>query len=168
MWMVSFCLHCESLIINAKMELTAEFKMMDLGRVTVFLGVRFHFLKEGLFLEQQEYSKLRLAIFSMEKCNHTSTPMLPRKNKWNGESADKDKPFSESTFRKAIGGLLHLSTWTRSDIAHAVGFVSRKSSSPSESDWTDVKRIMRYIQGSLCIGLFYKRAQKFVPEVFGF
>ena len=66
MWMVSFCLHCESLIINAKMELTAEFKMMDLGRVTVFLGVRFHFLEEGLFLERQEYSKQLLATFSTD------------------------------------------------------------------------------------------------------
>ena len=27
---------------------------------------------------------------------------------------------------------------------------------------------MRYIQGSLSFGLFYKRAEKFVPDVFGF
>ena len=122
----------ESLIIDAKKQLMAEFKMKDLGRATVCLGVRFHFLEEGLFLEQQEYSKQFLGTFSMG--NYTSTPMLPKKNKGNGNSTDKDKPFSESIYRKAIGGLLHLSTRTRPDISHAVGFVSRKSSSPSESD----------------------------------
>ena len=79
---------------------------------------------------------------------------------------DKDKAFSESIYRKAIGRLLQLSALTRPDIAHTVGFVSRKSPSPSESDWTDVKRIMRYIQGSLSLGLFYKRTEKFISGLF--
>ena len=67
----------ESLIINAKKELIAEFKMTDLRPVTVFMGARSHFLEEGLFLEQHEYSEQLLATLSMDKCNHTSTPMLP-------------------------------------------------------------------------------------------
>ena len=92
----------ESFILNAMKELMTGFKMKDLGRVTVFLGVRFHFLMEGLFIEQQEYSKQLLATFSMDKCNHTSTPMSHNKNKRNRNSTDKENP----SLNQIIGKLL--------------------------------------------------------------
>ena len=56
----------------------------------------------------------------------------------------------------------------KATIAHAVGFLSRKSSSPSKSNWIDVKKAMRYIPGTLSFGLFYKRADKFVSDFYGF
>ena len=45
---------------------------------------------------------------------------------------------------------------TRSDIAHAVGVVSRFLSDPRKEHWAEVKGILRYLQGtskmSLCFG----------------
>lgn len=67
------------------------------------------------------------------------------------------KRYSLNQLSKAIGGLLNLSTRTRADIAHAVGFLSRKSSLPFKSNWADGKRVMRYIQGILSFGLFTNR-----------
>ncbi|XP_055920903.1 uncharacterized protein LOC129952370 [Eupeodes corollae] len=59
-------------------------------------------------------------------------------------------------YRKAIGSLLYLSGNTRPDIAAAVSILSRKVSCPTQRDWNEVKRILRYLKGTLqlqlCVG----------------
>jgi hypothetical protein len=46
---------------------------------------------------------------------------------------------------------------TRPDIAYAVGLVSKFSTNPNKEHWTAVKRIFRYLAGSLLLGIFYGR-----------
>ncbi|XP_073422172.1 uncharacterized protein [Dendrobates tinctorius] len=48
----------------------------------------------------------------------------------------------------AIGKLLYLATVTRTDIAVAVGILSRKVSKPNKTDWNAVKRVIRYLKGT--------------------
>lgn len=79
--------------MHAKKQLMAEFETEDMGRVNEFLSMRFHFLEEGLFLEQRECTKQLSPIFSMKKCNPMSTPMLPAKNKGKTDSSDEEKAF---------------------------------------------------------------------------
>uniref|UniRef100_A0A5S6QNT0 Reverse transcriptase Ty1/copia-type domain-containing protein n=1 Tax=Trichuris muris TaxID=70415 RepID=A0A5S6QNT0_TRIMR len=52
-------------------------------------------------------------------------------------------------FRKAIGSLLYLATVSRPDIAFAVNLLCRRVESPTHRDWTAVKRVMRYLAGSV-------------------
>ena len=47
-------------------------------------------------------------------------------------------------FREAVGALMHLTTATRPDIAHAVSYVSWFMENPQEEHWVAVKRIFRY------------------------
>ena len=51
-------------------------------------------------------------------------------------------------YRSIIGGLCYL-THTRSDIAFAVRYVSRFIEDPREDHWTAVKRLLRYVKGTL-------------------
>jgi hypothetical protein len=51
-------------------------------------------------------------------------------------------------YRSIIGGLRYL-THTRPDIAFAVGYVSRFIEDPREDHWTAVKRLLRYVKGTL-------------------
>ncbi|KFD51284.1 hypothetical protein M513_07884 [Trichuris suis] len=53
-------------------------------------------------------------------------------------------------FRKAVGSLLYLATVSRPDIAFAVGQLCRRVESPTQSDWKAVKRVIRYLAGSVC------------------
>ena len=60
-------------------------------------------------------------------------------------------------YQSAVGSLLHVSGWTRPDIAFAVSNVARFCSSPSKEHWTAVKRILRYLKGTSNYGLSYLR-----------
>ena len=58
-------------------------------------------------------------------------------------------------YRQIISSLIYL-TLTRPDIAFAVGVVSRFMQTPKKSHLEAVRRILRYIKGTLDLGLFYK------------
>ena len=53
-----------------------------------------------------------------------------------------------------IGSLLYL-TASRSDISFSVGACARYQANPKESHLTCVKRIIRYVNGTLDFGLWY-------------
>ena len=58
-------------------------------------------------------------------------------------------------YREAIGSLLYLSGGTRPDISYAVNILSRCQSKPTIEDWEDVKKLFRYLKGTIDLGLKY-------------
>ncbi|XP_074574593.1 secreted RxLR effector protein 161-like [Curcuma longa] len=93
----------------------------------------------------------------MENAKNISTPI--------GTNAklDKDeegKNVDSKTYRSMIGSLLYL-TASRPDILFAVGMCARYQSCAKESHLAIVKRILRYIKGTLNVGLWYPRNQNF-------
>ena len=61
-------------------------------------------------------------------------------------------------YHSLVGSLLYAAIATRPDIAQAVGAVSKFNSCPTEAHLTVVKRILRYLKGSINLGLRYKRS----------
>ena len=59
-------------------------------------------------------------------------------------------------YQSMVGSLLHAARVTRPDISHAVGVVSKFNSEPTEAYLTAVKRIFRYLKGTLDLVLQYK------------
>lgn len=59
-------------------------------------------------------------------------------------------------YREAVGSLNFLATVTRPDIAFAVGVAGRHMQNPNHLDVRVVKRIMRYVKGTLDYALRYK------------
>ena len=51
-------------------------------------------------------------------------------------------------YSSAIGSLMYAMICTRSDIAHAVGVVSRYMSNLGKKHWEAVKGIMHYLNGT--------------------
>ena len=70
-------------------------------------------------------------------------------------------------YQQAIGCLTYITTATRPDIAAAVGALSQYMSKPSKDHWKGVKRILRYLKGTLKYGLQFS-AQEEKPELFGY
>lgn len=71
------------------------------------------------------------------------------------EEADKrvdvnisPRPLKRNQYRGMIGGLLHASTGTRSDIGYAVRNVASQAESPTETDVIACKRTLRYLKGT--------------------
>ncbi len=52
-------------------------------------------------------------------------------------------------YQEAVGCLLYLAQCTRPDIAHALGEVSRYNSNHDIKHWKAVKRIIRYLKGTI-------------------
>ncbi|XP_048447412.1 secreted RxLR effector protein 161-like [Pyrus x bretschneideri] len=56
----------------------------------------------------------------------------------------------------AIRSIMYAMLCMRPDICHVVSTVSRYQSNPGQAHWQTVKRIMRYLQGTKDLALFYQ------------
>ena len=101
----------------------------------------------------------------MENCKPVSTPLEPGRKFQ--QLSSSDELFDVQTYQQAIGCLTYISTATRPDIAAAVGALSQYMSKPSKDRWMGVKRILRYLKGTLKYGLQFS-AQEEKPELFGY
>ncbi|KAE9591234.1 putative RNA-directed DNA polymerase [Lupinus albus] len=61
--------------------------------------------------------------------------------------------FDNPTLYRSIVGALQYATIKRPDLAFSVNKVCQYMSNPLEHHWTTVKRILRYLQGSLHMGI---------------
>lgn len=59
-------------------------------------------------------------------------------------------------YQSAVGSLMYAMLGTRPDLAFSVSVVSRYASNPNPSHWQAVKRIFRYIRGTLSLQLTYR------------
>jgi hypothetical protein len=60
-------------------------------------------------------------------------------------------------YRLAIGMLMYLATCTRPDLAYAVGQLSRFVAAPSKQHVGCLKRVLRYLAGTIDYGITYQR-----------
>nr|GEZ31389.1 ribonuclease H-like domain-containing protein [Tanacetum cinerariifolium] len=84
----------------------------------------------------------------MVNCNPSRTPV----NTESKLGADGD-PVSDPTLYRSLAGSLQYLTFTRPDISYVVQQVCLYMHDPQESHFSALKRILRYIQGTLDYGL---------------
>ncbi|XP_050154870.1 uncharacterized mitochondrial protein AtMg00810-like [Malus sylvestris] len=141
-----------SLAIIAVIDaLTKEFDLKDLGQLHYFLGIQVIQQSNGLFLSQAKYIKDLLAKTDMEDSKPCATPCLP----YNRLVLDDGKPYNNPGLYRSLVGALQYLTFTRPDIAFAVHQVCQFMQNPMESHFTVVKRILRYLKGSVHLGVQY-------------
>ncbi|XP_077265780.1 uncharacterized protein LOC143899395 [Temnothorax americanus] len=96
----------------------------------------------------------------MVDCKPVSTPCDPNQKLTKG-LMPMDKAEAEEMksvpYREAIGSLLYASQRTRPDIAYAVNLVSRFCQEPRRIHWIALKRILRYLKGTLTVKLVYSK-----------
>jgi len=125
--------------------------MSMIGELTFFLGLQIKQMESGTFISQSKYCKEVLKKFGMDTTKEASTPM--------GTSCylDKDESSMEvnqTMFRGMVGSLLYL-TASRHDIMQYVCVCARFQANPKESHLNVVKRILKYLKGTTCFGLWY-------------
>jgi hypothetical protein len=72
------------------------------------------------------------------------------------KSDEQAEEMQRIPYQSAIGSLMYAMLGTRPDIAYAVGATSRYCSNPGPSHWVAVKRIFRYLKGTMNHELEYK------------
>ncbi|XP_024965786.1 uncharacterized protein LOC112505985 [Cynara cardunculus var. scolymus] len=136
-----------------KEKMKQLFEMSDLGHLTYYLGIEVRQTKTGIELKQAGYAKKILQSAGMLDCNSTKTPIEPKFSL----SKDADGvPVNATDYRRLIRCLRYL-IYTRPDLAYSVGVVSRYMNTPKESHLKAVKQILRYVKGTLQLGLIYQR-----------
>jgi len=101
---------------------------------------------------QAHYAKRILELGNMAGCNSVHTPMEKLKLSRESEAEEVDVTH----YRRLVGSLRYL-VHTRPDLAFAVGYVSRFMERPTVEHLQVVKRILRYVVGTLDYGLVYMR-----------
>jgi hypothetical protein len=99
----------------------------------------------------KKYASEILLKASMHKCKPVKTPLvLSDKLSITGGTPLSDEDATK--YRSLVGGLQYL-TLTHPDVSFAVNKVCYFFHAPSDLHLAAVKRILRYIQGTLSIGL---------------
>ena len=144
-----------------KAQLAREFDMKDLGLENKILGMQIDHRDRGnrnIWLSHMNYLKKVLRGFNMNDCKPISTP-LPINFKLSSSMSPSTKAetmeMSRVLYALVVRSLMFTMICTRPDIAQAVGAVSRYMADPSREHWEVVKRILRYIKGTLDVALCY-------------
>jgi Reverse transcriptase (RNA-dependent DNA polymerase) len=136
-------------------QLSRNFSIRNLGDLHFFFGIEVSKTPDGLLLTQTKYLTDLLQRVNMSTCKSVSSPMASRTSLSKHGSVPCENPH---LYRSVVGGLQH-ATLTRPDIAFSVNKVSHFMHMPTEENWIAVKRIVRYISGTLDYGLkFYKNS----------
>ena len=140
---------------QTKSILTREFKVKDLGQMKRYLGISFLRRNECMLLNQTDYLKRVLEKFGMENCKPVATPMEVN---FQHEILKRDKSDNEeieTKCRKAIGCLMYAMLCTRPDLSVSISILSRYQACASEELWQALKRVFRYISGTLDFSLTF-------------
>jgi hypothetical protein len=144
---------CNKMISEFKKQMQEEFKMSDLGPLNFYLGIEVHQKKGSITLSQGAYAARIVDKVGLIGCNPCATPMKHRLRL----SKESLAPLVDgTTYRSLVGNLRYLVN-TRPDLAFSVGYVSRFMEQPTEEHLTAVKRIIRYVAGTLNLGCQYGR-----------
>ena len=106
----------------------------------------------GFSLGKKKYIRDMLHRFNMSSCNPVKNPIVPGTKLLKME---KGVEADSTLFKQLVGSLMYLGA-TRPDIAHSVSLISRFMEHPKESHLLAAKRILRYLQGTQSLGIFYK------------
>ena len=144
-------------MVEVKKALSKQFKLKDMGELHYFLGMKIvqnH--KSGeVWIGQPAYANSVLQKFGMENAKPVNTP-VETGTKLTKERVDDDG-VNEELYQSAVGSLLYLSIGTRPDITYAVSNVAKFCAQPTKQHWIAVKRIMRYLKGTVKLGLLYSK-----------
>ncbi|GKB24623.1 retrovirus-related pol polyprotein from transposon TNT 1-94 [Tanacetum coccineum] len=124
------------------------------------MDVKTEFLN-GLLKEEANTLEI-LKKHGMEKGQSIGTPMATK------PKLDEDlsgEPIDQTDYRSKIGSLMYL-TSSRPDMVQAVCYCARYQARPTEKYLKEVKRIFRYLRGTINMGLWYLKDSGFELTAF--
>ncbi|GJR04127.1 retrovirus-related pol polyprotein from transposon TNT 1-94 [Tanacetum coccineum] len=116
----------------------------------------------GIFINQSKYALESLKKYGFDSCDPVDTPMVEK------SKLDEDKEgkaVDPSQYRGMIGTLLYL-TASRPDLQFSICMCSRYQARPTENYLHAVKRIFRYLKGTVNRGLWYPKDSSIALTVF--
>lgn len=132
-------------------NLNQAFSLKDLGDLHFFLGLKIQKSKTGITLSQQSYISDIITKSNMSLSSPMTTPADPYSH-----LTKLGDPFDDPKLYRQIVGSLQYATITRPDIAYSVNRVCQFMHHPTIRHWQAVKRILRYLNGTITHCLHFK------------
>ncbi|GMI72814.1 hypothetical protein HRI_000950700 [Hibiscus trionum] len=132
-------------------EINYVFSLKDLGKLSYFLRMTVHQVNHGVILSQRKYVVELLEKMNLVDVSPSTSPMVtsPVLSSTDGE------PFENLTlYRQVVGTLQHICN-TRPDVQYAVNKVSQFMQAPLDKHWSAVRRIVKYLKGTIDYSLFF-------------
>nr|GEV25923.1 retrovirus-related Pol polyprotein from transposon TNT 1-94 [Tanacetum cinerariifolium] len=127
----------------------SKFKMSMMGKILFFLGLQISQTPKGIFINQSKYALESLKKYGFETCDPVDTPMV-EKSKLDEDKEGKAVDLSH--YRGMIGTLFYLIA-SRPDLQFAICMCARYQDRPTKKYLHAVKRIFRYLRGTVNWGL---------------
>ncbi|SJL19090.1 uncharacterized protein ARMOST_22698 [Armillaria ostoyae] len=154
-------------------DLKKHFKLCDLGPTSYLLGVeikRDH-ARRTLTLSQRQYILDILQRVGMADCNPVSTPLDPNVKLTADQSPKTPEEYEMMwtiPYLNVLGSVAYLAIATRPDVAYPVSVLSRFSKNPGTAHWEVLKRLLRYLKGTIDYRISYAPDLESQPQVFDF
>ncbi|GJR26011.1 retrovirus-related pol polyprotein from transposon TNT 1-94 [Tanacetum coccineum] len=140
----------------------SRFEMSLMGEMKFFLGLQIHQSPKGIFINQAKYALEILKKHNMDNCHSIGTPLATK------PKLDVDlsgEPVDQSDYRSKIRSLMYL-TSSRPDLVQAVCYCARYQARPTQKHLKEVKRIFKYLKGTINMGLWYPKDSGFELTAF--
>ncbi|GJV47951.1 retrovirus-related pol polyprotein from transposon TNT 1-94 [Tanacetum coccineum] len=126
----------------------------------------YKFLKipEGIFIKQSKYALEILIKYGMDTSVPVDTPMVDRSKLYE----DPLRILVDQTrFRGMVGSLMYL-TASRPDLVFAVYMCARYQAKPTKKHLEAIKRVFRYLRGTIHMGLWYPKDTDMVLTAYAY
>ena len=134
-------------------ELSQFFEVVDQGVPKRYLGMDLALDARGIRLSQETYLTDVLKRYSMDTCKAAPLPivelLMPR--------TETEAKADTEVYRSIVGALQYACTCTRPDLAFAVSHLASFSANPSAAHMTALQQTLRYVKGTLMLGLLFAR-----------
>lgn len=141
----------ENLINQDQKDIPSTFEIKSLGEVKNYLGIEVENKDGSYHIKQEKYIKKIVTEFGLEEAKISKTPIDPGYEK--EQQNNKSFLSSNEKYQKLIESLLYVALNLRPDIAASVAILAQKVSKPTEYDWNELKRVVRYLKGTANIQL---------------
>ncbi|CAA7046103.1 unnamed protein product [Microthlaspi erraticum] len=149
----------DSAVDTLKVNLTEAFRLRDLGPLRYFLGLEIARSVKGISVCQRKYTLELLEEAGLTDCKPSSIPMEPSIKL----VQDSAEPVIDDIglYRKLVGKMMYL-TITRPDITYVVYKLCQFASAPKNSHLQAAFKVLRYLKGTVGLGLFYSAESNLV------
>ena len=111
-----------------------------------------------LNLSQELYIEKVLSIFRVNDAKPRTTPLANHfklSKEQSPKTTEEHDHMALVSYASAVGSLMYAMVFTRPDIAHAVGVVSRYMANLGKEHWEAGKWLLRYLRGTSCTSLCF-------------
>lgn len=156
----------EELIESTGKFFKESFEIKCLGPIKNYLGLEVERDKQGNFLvSQTSYIKSVVSEIGLRDAKASAYPLDPNYGKTPNNG---DVLLDNKLYQKFIGCLLYIAVNSRPDISASVSILARRVAKPTQEDWTELKRVVKYLKGTADMKLKLSRLETKCDIFFGY